>query len=73
MNESPALVGATRPSALAQCRRAAPVQQFEVHSRNGALKLFEKGYGRDPAAIAQAAIKEATDEGIDVVLASCGF
>uniref|UniRef100_A0A915LJS7 SRP54-type proteins GTP-binding domain-containing protein n=1 Tax=Meloidogyne javanica TaxID=6303 RepID=A0A915LJS7_MELJA len=44
--------------------RAGAVEQLRTHS----VTLFEQGYGKDPASIAQAAIHLATERNIEVVL-----
>ncbi|TFJ86626.1 hypothetical protein NSK_002280 [Nannochloropsis salina CCMP1776] len=48
--------------------RSGAVEQLKVHARCLEVDLYDKGYHKDPAAVAKAAIKEATDKGHDVVL-----
>ena len=54
--------------------RAGAVEQLKthVHRINGvhadSVKLFEQGYGKDPATIAMHAISAARDQGYDVCL-----
>lgn len=57
--------------------RSGAVEQLKVHVRNlrelteregGKVAIFEKGYGGDAASVAKDAVKEATNEGYDVVL-----
>ncbi|KAL9089676.1 MAG: hypothetical protein Q9159_002404 [Coniocarpon cinnabarinum] len=65
--------------AAADTFRSGAVEQLRVHVSRlqqltsqqddvGHIDLFEKGYGKDAAAIAKEAIKSATDGGYDVVL-----
>ncbi|RYO90135.1 hypothetical protein DL766_002467 [Monosporascus sp. MC13-8B] len=57
--------------------RSGAVEQLKVHVRNlkelteregGRVELFEKGYGGDAASVAKDAVREAANEGYDVVL-----
>ncbi|KAI1654648.1 SRP54-domain-containing protein [Daldinia decipiens] len=57
--------------------RSGAVEQLKVHVRNlkelteregGKVEIFEKGYGGDAATVAKDAVKEAANEGFDVVL-----
>ncbi|XXH05858.1 hypothetical protein Hte_012298 [Hypoxylon texense] len=57
--------------------RSGAVEQLKVHVRNlkelteregGKVEIFEKGYGGDAAAVAKDAVREAANEGFDVVL-----
>ncbi|KAI1181322.1 SRP54-domain-containing protein [Nemania sp. FL0916] len=57
--------------------RSGAVEQLKVHVRNlkelteregGSVELFEKGYGGDAATVAKDAVREAANEGYDVVL-----
>ncbi|KAK7750011.1 hypothetical protein SLS62_008002 [Diatrype stigma] len=57
--------------------RSGAVEQLKVHVRNlkelteregGRVELFEKGYGGDAATVAKDAVREAANEGYDVVL-----
>jgi len=48
--------------------RAGAVEQLKTHSRCLDVPLFERGYGKDPAEIAKAAIAHAGATGMDVVL-----
>ncbi|KAI5867763.1 SRP54-domain-containing protein [Durotheca rogersii] len=57
--------------------RSGAVEQLKVHVRNlkelaqregGRVDIFEKGYGGDAASVAKDAVKEAANEGFDVVL-----
>ncbi|KAI1809282.1 SRP54-domain-containing protein [Poronia punctata] len=57
--------------------RSGAVEQLKVHVRNlkelteregGKVEIFEKGYGGDAATVAKDAVKEAANEGYDVVL-----
>lgn len=57
--------------------RSGAVEQLKVHVRNlkelaaregGQVDIFEKGYGGDAATVARDAVREATNEGFDVVL-----
>ncbi|KAI9091888.1 SRP54-type protein [Phlyctochytrium arcticum] len=55
--------------------RAGAVEQLRVHQRNlklvrpgAVVELFDRGYGKDPAAIAKDAITFAKQNGFDVVL-----
>jgi signal recognition particle receptor subunit alpha len=58
--------------------RSGAVEQLRVHARNlaelaaregrGRIELFEKGYGKDAAAIARDAVAQAAARGCDVVL-----
>merc|ERR1740138_1556437 len=48
--------------------RAGAVEQLKTHARCLDVPLFERGYGKDPAEIARAAIQEANKTGMDVVL-----
>ncbi|ORY55296.1 signal recognition particle, alpha subunit, N-terminal-domain-containing protein [Pseudomassariella vexata] len=57
--------------------RSGAVEQLKVHVRNlkelteregGQVDIFEKGYGGDAASVAKDAVKEAANEGYDVVL-----
>ncbi|KAI0436957.1 SRP54-domain-containing protein [Xylaria telfairii] len=57
--------------------RSGAVEQLKVHVRNlkelteregGQVEIFEKGYGGDAATVAKDAVREAANEGYDVVL-----
>ncbi|KAL7621282.1 hypothetical protein AAE478_008601 [Parahypoxylon ruwenzoriense] len=57
--------------------RSGAVEQLKVHVRNlkelteregGQVEIFEKGYGGDAASVAKDAVREAANEGFDVVL-----
>ncbi|KAI8632979.1 SRP54-domain-containing protein [Xylariaceae sp. FL1651] len=57
--------------------RSGAVEQLKVHVRNlkeltvregGKVEIFEKGYGGDAATVAKDAVREAANEGYDVVL-----
>ncbi|KAI1374905.1 SRP54-domain-containing protein [Hypoxylon crocopeplum] len=57
--------------------RSGAVEQLKVHVRNlkelteregGHVEIFEKGYGGDAATVAKDAVREAANEGFDVVL-----
>eukprot|EP01080_Neovahlkampfia_damariscottae_P008738 gene8738-686_t len=48
--------------------RSGAVEQLRVHSKCLNVELYEKGYGKDAASIANEAIKYAKKNGIDVVL-----
>lgn len=55
--------------------RSGAVEQLRVHARNlqslvqtGKVELFEKGYGKDSAAIARDALAYGAKGGFDVVL-----
>src|SRR4051812_47989596 len=57
--------------------RSGAVEQLKVHVRNlkelteregGRVEIFEKGYGGDAATVAKDAVREAANEGYDVVL-----
>ncbi|KAI1462900.1 SRP54-domain-containing protein, partial [Daldinia caldariorum] len=57
--------------------RSGAVEQLKVHVRNlkelteregGQVEIFEKGYGGDAATVAKDAVREAANEGFDVVL-----
>ncbi|EOA16228.1 hypothetical protein CARUB_v10004371mg [Capsella rubella] len=48
--------------------RAGAVEQLRTHARRLQIPIYEKGYAKDPAAVAKEAIKVATDNGSDVVL-----
>ncbi|KAI1320423.1 signal recognition particle, alpha subunit, N-terminal-domain-containing protein [Xylariaceae sp. FL0255] len=57
--------------------RSGAVEQLKVHVRNlkelteregGRVEIFEKGYGGDAATVAKDAVREAANEGFDVVL-----
>ncbi|CDI79452.1 DNA-binding protein, putative [Eimeria acervulina] len=48
--------------------RAGAVEQLRTHARCLDVPLFERGYGRDAAAICKEALKYAKEEQIDVVL-----
>lgn len=55
---------------LAACDtfRSGAVEQLNVHAKCLNVPLYHKGYAKDPAAVAKAAILEATQQGNDVVL-----
>jgi len=55
---------------LAACDtfRSGAVEQLNVHAKCLKVPLFQKGYAKDPASVASAAIDQATKEGNDVVL-----
>jgi signal recognition particle receptor subunit alpha len=48
--------------------RSGAVEQLKVHGRRLGVEIFERGYAKDPAQVAAAAIREAKREGTDVVL-----
>ena len=48
--------------------RSGAVEQLRIHSQCLGVPLFERGYGKDAAAIAQEGINQAKKEGCDVVL-----
>ncbi|KAI1392263.1 SRP54-domain-containing protein [Hypoxylon trugodes] len=57
--------------------RSGAVEQLKVHVRNlkelteregGQVEIFEKGYGGDAATVAKDAVREAANDGFDVVL-----
>ena len=48
--------------------RSGAVEQLKVHARCLEVELFDKGYHKDPAAVAKEAIKEGREGGYDVVL-----
>ena len=48
--------------------RSGAVEQLKVHARCLEVEVFDKGYHKDPAAVAKEAIKDATEQGYDVVL-----
>ena len=48
--------------------RAGAVEQLRTHCQRLEIPLYERGYERDPATIAQEAIVQARRQGIDVVL-----
>ena len=48
--------------------RSGAVEQLRVPSKRLGIRLFERRYGGDDTAIAQAALKQAQADGIDVVL-----
>lgn len=55
---------------LAACDtfRSGAVEQLNVHAKCLDVPLYHKGYAKDPAAVAKAAILHATQQGNDVVL-----
>jgi signal recognition particle receptor subunit alpha len=55
---------------LAACDtfRSGAVEQLNVHAKCLGVPLYHKGYAKDPAAVAKAAILHATQQGNDVVL-----
>lgn len=55
---------------LAACDtfRSGAVEQLNVHAKCLDVPLYHKGYAKDPSAVAKAAIKQATEDGHDVVL-----
>lgn len=55
---------------LAACDtfRSGAVEQLNVHAKCLDVPLYQKGYAKDPAVVAKAAIDHATKEGNDVVL-----
>lgn len=55
---------------LAACDtfRSGAVEQLGVHARCLDVPLFEKGYAKDPAAVAVAALEHAREQGFDAVL-----
>lgn len=55
---------------LAACDtfRSGAVEQLNVHAKCLNVPLYQKGYAKDPASVATAAIDHATKEGNDVVL-----
>jgi len=48
--------------------RSGAVEQLNVHAKCLDVPLYHKGYAKDPAAVAKAAIDHGTQEGNDVVL-----
>jgi signal recognition particle receptor subunit alpha len=48
--------------------RSGAIEQLQVHARNLGVELYSQGYGKDPAAIAAAALSQAKKNGTDVVL-----
>ncbi|CAI5467914.1 unnamed protein product [Closterium sp. Yama58-4] len=48
--------------------RAGAVEQLRTHARRLQIPLFERGYEKDPAAVAKEAIREATRTKMDAVL-----
>jgi signal recognition particle receptor subunit alpha len=48
--------------------RSGAVEQLNQHAKVLDVPLFERGYAKDPAAVARDAIKYATDSGFDCVL-----
>ncbi|PIA54810.1 hypothetical protein AQUCO_00901004v1 [Aquilegia coerulea] len=48
--------------------RSGAVEQLRTHARRLNIPIFEKGYEKDPAAVAKEAIQEAVRNGSDVVL-----
>jgi signal recognition particle receptor subunit alpha len=48
--------------------RSGAVEQLNVHAKCLNVPLFHKGYAKDPAVVAKAAIEHGTQEGHDVVL-----
>ncbi|CAI5508727.1 unnamed protein product [Closterium sp. Naga37s-1] len=48
--------------------RAGAVKQLRTHARRLQIPLFERGYEKDPAAVAKEAIREATRTKMDAVL-----
>lgn len=48
--------------------RSGAVEQLRKHCNALDLKLFDRGYGTDPAVVAKAAVRSAMTEGFDVVL-----
>jgi len=48
--------------------RAGAVEQLRTHSRRLGCTLYERGYEKDPATIAQQAIQQAKRQGIDIVM-----
>jgi signal recognition particle GTPase len=48
--------------------RSGAVEQLRVHSRCIGVELFERGYNKDAAAVAQDAVAEAHAKGVDVVV-----
>ena len=55
---------------LAACDtfRSGAVEQLRTHARRLGVPLYERGYGKDPAGVAEEAIAQAGREGQDVVL-----
>jgi signal recognition particle receptor subunit alpha len=41
--------------------RSGAVEQLQVHARNLGVELYSQGYGKDPSAIAAAALSQGTD------------
>ena len=48
--------------------RAGAVEQIKQHGKNLSIPVYDRGYKEDPADIAFAAIQEATQKKMDVVL-----
>ena len=48
--------------------RSGAVEQLRTHTQRLGMELFERGYEKDPAAVAREALKKAKEEGCDVVL-----
>lgn len=48
--------------------RSGAVEQLKTHTQRLGVELFERGYEKDPAAVAREAIKKARGSGVDVVL-----
>lgn len=59
-----------RSPLLAACDtfRSGAVEQLAVHAKCLEVPLYQRGYAKDPTAVAKAAINFATDKGHDVVL-----
>lgn len=56
--------------ALAACDtfRSGAVEQLQVHATTLQIPLYQRGYAKDPSAVAKAAINQATTDGVDVLL-----
>jgi len=56
--------------ALAACDtfRSGAVEQLQVHATTLQIPLYQRGYAKDPSAVAKAAIYQATTDSIDVLL-----
>lgn len=48
--------------------RSGAVEQLKTHANKLGVPLYDQGYGKDPATIAQVAVRKAKEQGIDVVL-----
>jgi len=48
--------------------RSGAVEQLKEHGRRIGVEVFDKGYSKYPSQVAQAAVKQASQSGVDVVL-----